>query len=66
VHDILDYSMIKAGKFKLNLKDVDIKEVIINTISVISFQAQQKGIQIVTKFDDNIPHYINTDERRVT
>jgi signal transduction histidine kinase len=58
--------MIKAGKFKLNLKDVDIKEVIINTISVISFQAQQKGIQIVTKFDDNIPHYINTDERRVT
>ena len=52
INDLLDVSAIESGKFDINLKPGNLKEVIENRIKLISLSAKAKQIQIATDFDD--------------
>jgi len=53
INDILDIKKIEAGKFELNLENIEPKQLVEQTVTaVISFAAQYK-VQLTTKIDGN-------------
>jgi signal transduction histidine kinase len=64
VYDILDFSQIRAGKFRLNKERFDIRSAVEKTSSLIMYQASQKGIIVSCTFNPNIYPFIINDEQR--
>ena len=46
VQDLLDYSQIKAGKFRKNLKHFDIKNTVTETFGILKTKADAKNISL--------------------
>ena len=49
IQDLLDYAQIKAGKFRKNMSKINIKETVVEVISLQKQQAESKGIQLIWK-----------------
>jgi PAS domain S-box-containing protein len=65
INDILDLSKVEAGKMQLSFTDVELKEVVNDTKSLLELQAKDKGIDLVVEIDDNVPDVIRTDQLRL-
>ena len=65
INDILDFSQIEANKFVLNYDVVSIKDLLDESISVLKFKAESKGLEIFYEIEQNFPEFIITDENRV-
>ena len=65
IHDLLDYSQIKAGKFRKNLKYFDIKETVKETFGILMTKADAKNITLVHIFGV-LSQRIYHDEQRIT
>jgi PAS domain S-box-containing protein len=65
INDILDFSKIEAGKLELDINKADIFELSGQATDVISYQAQQKGIEILLNLSPDIPRYIFVDDIRL-
>ncbi|WP_114750621.1 response regulator [Pleomorphovibrio marinus] len=65
INDILDFSKIEAGKLELDINKADIFEVSGQATDVISYQAQQKGIEILLNLSPEMPRYIFVDDIRL-
>ncbi len=65
INDILDFSKIEAGKLELDINKADIFELSGQATDVISYQAQQKGIEILLNLAPEIPRYIFVDDIRL-
>ncbi|CDW78214.1 multi-sensor hybrid histidine kinase [Stylonychia lemnae] len=65
VNDILDFSQLESKKFLLNLQDVFIQNTLDECISVLSFKAEEKGIDLNYEIDRRLPLYILVDQNRL-
>jgi len=64
INDILDISKVEAGKMELDLKEVDIKLVLENSLIIIKEKAMKHNIQLTEKIE-NLPDFIIGDERKL-
>ncbi len=65
INDILDFSKIEANKMEIKNSEFNIYELINDIMSVMSNKAEDKNIELITKFDDKIPVYIISDRLRL-
>jgi hypothetical protein len=63
VNDFLDFAKLEVGKFALTIAPLDLKSLIIETISILVTQASAKGLEIIIDYPQNIPHLILGDSR---
>jgi len=64
ISDILDFSKIESNRFDLILEKVDIRELIENTLELMSVQAKEKGIGMIKEIDQAIPNVVMLDPLR--
>ena len=65
INNILDFSKIEAGKLELNIEEVDLYELVHQTIHLFKFQAQQKQIDLSLSIHDEVPRYVWADSLRL-
>ena len=65
INDILDLSKIEAGKLEIEKREFELNEVINKSVSSIRVKANQKGIGLNIKVDQEIPKKIIGDSFRL-
>jgi signal transduction histidine kinase/DNA-binding NarL/FixJ family response regulator len=65
INDILDLSKIEAGKMELEKIDFSVHEVVEQVKQTLSFKADEKGLQFITRIDDAIPEVVMGDPVRL-
>ncbi len=65
IADILDLSMIEAGKMELYLADVPFLPFVQGIDDIVGVQAAQKGLKIVCDVAPDVPHVLRADEKRL-
>ena len=65
INDLLDYSKTEASAIDLCPQQVEIQELLRETLDITRPQAQQKGIQFRCTTHRGVPGYIGVDPRRL-
>jgi PAS domain S-box-containing protein len=65
INDILDFSKIEAGKLDLDIDRVDIFDVVNQAIDIITFQAQNKRLELLLNISPDLPRFIWADSVRL-
>lgn len=65
INDILDLSKIEAGKMKIDVDKVYVSQLLHDLKDVYQISAQEKGLQLELKIDDNVPEVVFSDELRL-
>ena len=65
INDILDLSKIEAGKVELEKIDFSLNGVISQVIQTLQHKAEEKGLRLITKIDENIPDVLTGDPVRL-
>jgi len=65
INDILDFSKIEAGKLDMEFIEFDLEEVLKNLSSLVSVNAQQKGLELIFDFEPNVPKVLKGDPLRL-
>ncbi|HET8829578.1 MAG TPA: PAS domain S-box protein, partial [Pelobium sp.] len=65
INDILDFSKIEAGKLELDIEKSDLFELTSQACDIITFQAQNKGLEVLLNIDPNLPRYVFIDDTRL-
>ena len=65
INDILDMSKIEAGRITLQQSDFNFKELIKEVEQLFKIKAQQKRIDLLVKFDENLPSSIIGDASKI-
>ena len=64
INDILDLSKVEAGKMELEFSDVNVMNVLENSLSKFKNKARKKGIEMTSHLN-KIPEFIWADERKL-
>lgn len=65
LNDILDYSRVEAGKLELEIRSLDVKELLDEVKALFGNAASEKGVLLDYKFDPNVPRYVLSDPTRL-
>lgn len=65
INDILDFSKIEAGKIELDISKCDIYEFSSQASDILSFQVQQKGLEMLLNVSAELPRFMWADEVRL-
>jgi PAS domain S-box-containing protein len=65
INDILDFSKIEAGKLELDIDKCDLYEFCSQASDIISYQAQNKGLEMLLNVSSNLPRFVYVDEVRL-
>jgi len=65
INDILDYSKIEAGKLELEWIDMDLRRILDDVAHLLAFQAQAKGLELITSVDPAVPDWVIGDPGRL-
>jgi two-component system sensor histidine kinase/response regulator len=65
INDVLDFSKIDAGKLELESLQFSIASAIESQADLLSSRAQQKGVNIVTSIDSDLPATVRGDAGRI-
>jgi signal transduction histidine kinase/ActR/RegA family two-component response regulator len=65
INDILDFSKIEAGKMALESIPFDISQLLEDVRKLVSVQAQEKGLELTTSFDPDVPVNVRGDAGRL-
>ncbi|MCR5468225.1 MAG: response regulator [Lachnospiraceae bacterium] len=65
INNILDFSKIEANKFQIIPVKYDYEKMISQMINLNLVRIKDKGLELKTELDPNIPHYLFGDETRV-
>lgn len=65
INDILDLSKIEAGKLKVQKEPIDIRELADELQNIFYVKVQEKGLDFIIDFSDNIPNALFIDEIRI-
>lgn len=65
INDILDLSKIEAGKMELSPELVNLRGLIEESIQMFMHKAQEKGLQLHTAIDPELPESVLIDELRL-
>ncbi|CAN5318408.1 hypothetical protein BH10PSE19_BH10PSE19_21690 [soil metagenome] len=63
VNDVLDFSKIEAGKFDLYPTPIDLKEIVEEIALMLTAQAKNSGLEILTNYAPTVPHLLIADSR---
>jgi two-component system sensor histidine kinase/response regulator len=65
IDDILDFSQLEAGKLELDHIPFDFRESLGETMKMLGFRAQNKGLELVYEVDPAVPPVLFGDPGRV-
>ncbi|WP_420149674.1 response regulator [Spirosoma sp.] len=65
INDILDFSKIEAGKLELAIEKVDIYEISSQATDIITYQAQNKGLEVLLNLPADLPRFVYVDSVRL-
>ena len=65
VNDLLDFSKIRSGQFKIENIPMSIFNNAEGTVDLISIEAHNRGLEIVTDLDPSLPEYMTGDPTRI-
>lgn len=65
INDILDISKIESGKIGLELKDINLEEIMDDVLGLLSYNAYKKKIEVVYYFDKDLPESLNGDATKI-
>jgi len=65
INDVLDLSKIQAGKLELETIDFSLSETIQQVKDTLSYRAEDKGLQLITRIDDNLDDVLVGDPYRL-
>jgi PAS domain S-box-containing protein len=65
INDILDFSKIEAGKMDLVEENIDLQALVNQAANVISYQAQQKKLEVILTMDNDLPRHVMCDGIRL-
>ncbi len=65
INDILDFSKIEAGKFHIEISEFVFNDMIENVLSVMGVKAEEKGLELLAYYDQDIPKLIQSDILRI-
>lgn len=65
INDILDFSKIEAGKIELSSEEVNLHALSEQVLDLITYQAHQKGLELLLDYDIKLPRTVKADQLRV-
>jgi len=65
INEVLDLSKIEAGKMSLTIESVSLKSFANELIRDFKHNAEQKGLKLHAKLDEELPEFIRTDLQRL-
>ncbi len=65
INDILDIAKIEANKLELESSVFDVHSLVLDTFKFFSLQAREKGLELLTAIDQDVPHLIKGDMWRL-
>ncbi|CUH63713.1 Sensor kinase protein RcsC [Thalassovita gelatinovora] len=65
IEDILDFSLIEAGKMSVSVEKADLLNVVENVVETVAATAQQNGVRLILNVDCDLPRYFATDASRL-
>lgn len=65
LNDILDFSKIEAGKLTMEAIDFRLDDVLENLGSILGMRAEDKGLELLFSFDEDIPSVLVGDPLRL-
>ncbi|NJM16351.1 MAG: response regulator [Bacteroidales bacterium] len=65
INDILDLSKIEAGKLRIEHKPVSPKVMLSEIKNIFQLKTREKGIELITEVDEELPSTILIDETRL-
>jgi signal transduction histidine kinase/ActR/RegA family two-component response regulator/predicted negative regulator of RcsB-dependent stress response len=65
LNDVLDFSKIEAGKLELDRVPFNIHEVLIDSARLLAGTASQKGIELLSEIDADVPPVVLGDPNRL-
>ncbi|MEE9233044.1 MAG: response regulator, partial [Nitrospirales bacterium] len=63
--DILDFSRIEAGKLEIENADFNLEDVLDNLTNLLTFKAEEKGIELVLSISPEVPFSLVGDPLRL-
>jgi len=65
INEVLDLSKIEAGKMSVNIERVSLSDFRNELIRNFKHHAEQKGLILTSKLDEELPEFISTDPQRL-
>lgn len=65
INDILDLSKIEAGKLDIEHVGFNLDDLVHQTIEMIIFRAHQKGLELTSKIEPDVPRLLMGDPNRI-
>lgn len=65
INDILDFSKIEAGKMALEQLETDPESLIYDAVTIVQYQAAEKGIELLVRLDPQLPATVTVDPLRL-
>ncbi len=65
INDILDFSKIEAGKLDLEEVEFNLHDLIGDTVKLLAFRAHQKGLELASSLDTDVPPVVIGDPGRL-
>lgn len=65
INDILDFSKIEAGKLDFEEANLNLRELITDSLKTVQFSARKKGLELVTDIDPSLPGFVLSDPGRL-
>jgi len=65
INDVLDFSKIEAGRLDLDRADIDLPELINQTLKTLAIRAHKKGLELSSRIAPDVPQILSGDPDRV-
>ncbi len=65
INDILDVSKIEAGKLSMEIREFDLREVVLDTLKGLKVPASAKGLSLVCNVEPDVPTLVQGDPGRL-
>jgi signal transduction histidine kinase len=64
VNDILDISKLEAGAMEISEGEVELKDIVVDSVNLVSTQATTRGVSVIVDLPDRLPR-LRADELRL-
>ena len=65
INDILDFSKIEAGRMDIEVLDFDLRTTLEDTTEMLTFRAQDAGLELICHIDPVVPTHLKGDPGRL-
>ena len=65
INDVLDFSKIEAGRLDLDQADIDLPQLVNQTLKTLALRAHKKGLELSSRIAPDVPPMLSGDPDRV-